>query len=147
MPETCNSRAVFAVPAEMITSRRARTSVRAPPRSVTYRMPTARLPSKTMPQARALVRTSSSGRAIAGLQEGARRGDAPAILDAALEIPDAGLVAAVVVRVARHPAPDAAFEEGLRERMDPVHVGDRQPAFACHAGRRAPKPMRFSVRM
>ena len=34
MPETCSRRAVFAVPAEMMTSRRARTSIGVPPRWV-----------------------------------------------------------------------------------------------------------------
>ena len=67
MPEICSSRAVFTVPAEIITSLRARTSRTSRlPRSTMYRTPTARLPSSKIALARALVRTSNPARLRAG---------------------------------------------------------------------------------
>src|SRR4051812_22647782 len=63
------------------------------------------------------------------MQESTRGGDPPAVQYGALEIADAGLVAAVVIRVARDAEADAAGNEGFRQRMDPVIVGDGNAAL------------------
>jgi hypothetical protein len=65
-----------------------------------------------------------------GLEEGARGGDAAAAMDGALVVADARLVAAIVVPRAGDAERQAALDEGLGHRVDPVHVGDRDAPLA-----------------
>ena len=64
-------------------------------------------------------------------QKRARRGLPPAVQDVALVVADAFLARAVVVRVARNPHRLGAGDEGLADRVDPIHVGDRHLALAA----------------
>src|SRR3546814_9103347 len=67
-------------------------------------------------------------------QEGTRRTHPPAALDGPLEIADALLGAAVVVRVARDADADRAVDEGLAERMLPGQILDGERALAPAIG-------------
>ena len=80
-----------------------------------------------------------------GVQKAARGGDAPAALNGALEITNTGLIAAIVIWVARNAGSHATSDEGFRERVEPIHIrygntaiasapflAKAKPAFGAH---------------
>ena len=69
-------------------------------------------------------------------QECLGRAMAIAFVDGALEVPGPGLIAAVVVRIARDAHLGGTFDERLTDGVDQIKIGDRQAHRRARAQRR-----------
>ena len=125
MPEICSSFGVLIAPAATMTSRRARHVRRLAGAGYVANADGA----TTVEQQFRCVGFGTDVQVLASddrAKEGARRTDAPALVDVALVVTDAALGGCVIVGIERQPEVASPQNEGVAYRMPPVGFGHGQ---------------------